>query len=99
MTMDSTSSERSQCQAPNAGLEQGSAQLSSVLTVYGVVVLSFMMLMYAFEHRGSGYVLAFAIGCALSSFYGFASGTWPFGVVEAIWCAVSVRRFRVALGR
>jgi hypothetical protein len=67
-----------------------------VLTVYGVVVLSFMMLMYAFEHRHTGFVLAFALGCALSSSYGFASGAWPFGVVEAIWCAVALRRFSLA---
>ena len=68
-----------------------------MLTVYGVVVLSFMMLMYAYEQRGPGYVLAFALGCALSSSYGFASGAWPFGIVEAIWCAVAVRRFRIVV--
>jgi hypothetical protein len=27
----------------------------------------------------------FALGCALSSSYGFLAGTWPFGAVEAIW--------------
>src|SRR5664279_412369 len=37
------------------------------LTVYGVVALTFMMSMYALERRGDGYVLAFAVGCALSS--------------------------------
>jgi len=64
-----------------------------VLTVYGVVVLTFMMMMYALEGRGRWFVLAFALGCALSSSYGFASGTWPFGVVEALWCAIAVHRF------
>jgi hypothetical protein len=38
-------------------------------------------------------VLAFAVGCALSSLYGFLSGAWPFGVVEAIWTAVALRRY------
>ena len=42
-----------------------------VLTVYGVTVLTFMMLMYAFERRDRKFVLAFALGCALSSSYGF----------------------------
>jgi hypothetical protein len=65
-----------------------------VLTVYGVVVLTFMMLMYAFERRHRKFVLAFALGCALSSSYGFASGAWPFGVVEAIWCAIALQRCR-----
>jgi len=41
------------------------------LTIYGVVALSFMMTMYALERRGSKFVLAFAVGCALSSTYGF----------------------------
>jgi hypothetical protein len=64
-----------------------------MLTVFGVVVLTFMMLMYALERRGPGFVLAFAIGCALSSTYGFLSGAWPFGVVEAIWTVIALRRY------
>ena len=55
------------------------------VTIYGVCALTFMMGMYALEGRGRGFVLAFALGCALSSSYGFLSGAWPFGVVEAIW--------------
>lgn len=64
-----------------------------MITAYGVIVLSFMMLMYALERHGAYFVAAFAIGCALSSSYGFLSGSWPFGVLEAIWCVVAFRRF------
>lgn len=64
-----------------------------MLTIYGVTVLSFMMLMYALEGRARWFVLAFALGCALSSSYGFLSGAWPFGVIEAIWCVIAVHRF------
>jgi hypothetical protein len=64
-----------------------------VLTVYGVVSLTFMMAMYALEGRGRRFVLAFALGCALSSVYGFLSGAWPFGAVEAIWALIALRRF------
>ena len=64
-----------------------------MLTAFGVVVLSFMMLMYALEWRGRGFVLAFACGCALASVYGFLAGTWPFGVVEAIWAVIALRRY------
>jgi hypothetical protein len=64
-----------------------------VLTLYGVVVLTFMMTMYALEPRDDRFVLAFALGCLLSSSYGFLSGAWPFGVVELIWCVIAVRRF------
>ena len=64
-----------------------------MLTIYGVVVITFMMLMYAFEARHARFVLAFAVGCALSSSYGFLSGAWPFGAVEAIWSLIAVRRY------
>ena len=63
------------------------------LTAFGVVALSFMMLMYALESHGPRFVLAFAAGCALSSAYGFPSSAWPFGVVEAAWTLVALRRF------
>jgi hypothetical protein len=64
-----------------------------VLTAFGVVVLTFMMLMYALERRGPRFVLAFAVGCVLASVYGFLAGTWPFGVVELIWAAIAWRRW------
>jgi hypothetical protein len=65
-----------------------------VLTAFGAAAVTFMMLMYALERRGPGFVLAFALGCALSSSYGFLAGTWPFGVVEAIWALIALRRWR-----
>jgi hypothetical protein len=55
------------------------------LLAFGVLALTFMMLMYALEARGRRYVALFALGCALSSAYGFLSGAWPFGIVEATW--------------
>lgn len=64
-----------------------------MLTLYGVAVLTFMMCMYALEARGARFVLAFAVGCALSSSYGFLSGAWPFGVVEGIWSVIAFRRY------
>jgi len=69
-----------------------------VITAFGVVALTFMMTMYALEQRGSAYIAAFAAGCALSSSYGFLSGAWPFGIVEAIWSLIALRRYRHATG-
>jgi hypothetical protein len=69
-----------------------------LITLYGVAALSFMMVMYALEDRGSGFVAAFAAGCALSSVYGFLSGAWPFGVVEGIWSLIAMRRYLAARG-
>jgi uncharacterized membrane protein SpoIIM required for sporulation len=65
----------------------------TAVTIYGVVALTFMMAMYAFERRHRNFILAFAAGCALSSIYGFLAGAWPFGVVEAVWSGIAVRRF------
>jgi len=70
----------------------------SVITLYGVAAVTFMMVMYALEGRGRGFILAFAVGCLLSSLYGFLSGAWPFGVVELIWTGVAVQRY-LAAGR
>lgn len=52
-----------------------------------------MMTMYALESRSRHFVAAFALGCALSSSYGFLAGTWPFGLVEAVWTLVALRRY------
>lgn len=64
-----------------------------VITTFGAIAVTFMMIMYALERRHSGFVLAFAVGCLLSSAYGFLSGAWPFGVVEVVWAVVAVRRY------
>jgi hypothetical protein len=63
------------------------------ITSFGAIAVTFMMVMYALERRHPGFVLAFAIGCLLSSAYGFLSGAWPFGVVEMVWAVVAVRRY------
>jgi len=67
------------------------------ITLYGVAVLTVMMVMDALERRGPIFTLLFAVGCVLSSVDGFASGAWPFGVVEIIWPGVAVARYRAAV--
>jgi hypothetical protein len=64
------------------------------VTIYGVCAVTFMMVMYGLERRGRRFVLGFAVGCVLSSIYGFLSGAWPFGVVELIWSTIALRRYR-----
>ena len=66
------------------------------ITAFGITALTFMMMMYALERRHQMFVLAFAIGCLLSSSYGFLSGAWPFGAVELVWSAVALRRYLLA---
>jgi hypothetical protein len=55
-----------------------------------------MLITYALERRSAWFILAFAVSCALGSAYGFLQGAWPFGVVEAIWSVVAVRRWYLA---
>jgi hypothetical protein len=69
-------------------------QTEAVLTAFGALAVTFMVLMYALESRHPGFILAFACGCVLSSVYGFLAGTWPFGVVEAVWALISLQRYR-----
>jgi len=74
-------------------LTTGLGHTGLMLTVFGASALTFMMLMYALERRHRLFVLAFAVGCGLSSAYGFLAGTWPFGVVELLWALIACRRY------
>jgi hypothetical protein len=63
------------------------------LTLFGALAVTAMLIFYALEARSAAFVLAFAGACAASSVYGFLQGAWPFGIVEAIWCCVALRRW------
>ena len=65
-----------------------------ILTLFGLVAVTAMLIFYALEDRSVWYILAFAAACALGSIYGFLQGAWPFGLVEAIWAGVAVWRWR-----
>jgi hypothetical protein len=63
------------------------------LTAFGLFAVTAMVLTYALEPRNRAFILAFAGACVLGSLYGFLQGAWPFGLVEAIWALVAVRRW------
>ena len=63
------------------------------LTAFGLIAVTAMLVCYALEERSPWFILGFAVSCALGSVYGFLQGAWPFGVVEAIWAGVAVRRW------
>jgi hypothetical protein len=66
------------------------------LSIFGLIAVTVMMLCYALERRSHWYVLGFAGACVLASIYGFAQGAWPFGLVEAVWALVALRRWWAA---
>lgn len=67
--------------------------LVELLTLFGLFAVTAMLITYACEERSPSFILGFAIACALGSVYGFLQGAWPFGVVEAIWAVVALRRW------
>jgi hypothetical protein len=68
----------------------------TALSAFGLFAVTAMLLCYAFEDRDPVFILAFAVACALGSIYGFLQGAWPFGLVEAVWALVALRRWRRA---
>ncbi len=69
-----------------------------MLTAYGAFVVTLMMVFYALESRSHWFTFAFGVACLGSSLYGWLAGTWPFGVVEAVWAFVALRKWWL-LGR
>lgn len=63
------------------------------LTAFGLFAVTAMLITYALEHRSRWFILAFAGACILASVYGFLQGAWPFGLVEAVWSVVALRRW------
>jgi len=65
------------------------------LSAFGLFAVSMMVVCYALEDRSSWYILGFAVACALGSIYGFLQGAWPFGLIEAVWTAIALWRWRM----
>ncbi len=63
------------------------------LSAFGLFAVTLMVVCYALERRSPWFVLAFAGACVLASIYGFLQGAWPFGLVEAVWSLIALRRW------
>jgi hypothetical protein len=64
------------------------------LNTFGAVAVTVMMLCYACEARHRTFTLVFAGACFVSSAYGWLSGTWPFGIVEALWGIIAFLKWK-----
>jgi hypothetical protein len=69
------------------------------LTFFGLFAVTAMLACYSLERRSSWFILAFAAACALGSAYGFMLGSWPFGLIEAVWSLVALRRWMLTRRR
>ena len=65
------------------------------LSLFGLFAVTAMLVAYALEDRSHWFIFVFAAACALGSIYGFLQGAWPFGLVEAVWAVVALRRWNV----
>lgn len=63
------------------------------LSIFGLFAVTAMLVFYALEERSRWFTLGFAAACGLGSVYGFLQGAWPFGIVEAIWSVVAIRKW------
>jgi len=63
----------------------------NAVTIYGVIALTFMMLMYAWNHGGDD---SSRSSPRLRALEHLRLREWrvPFGVVEAVWSLIAVRR-------
>ena len=71
----------------------------SPLMLFGVIAVTLMMIFYALEARSLWWTLAFSVSCLSTSIYGFLAGTWPFGVIEFIWCLLALRKWYLICAR
>ena len=65
-----------------------------LLSAFGLFAVTAMLVCYALEEKSPWFVLGFAGACVLGSAYGFLQGAWPFGLVEAVWFFIALRRWR-----
>jgi len=68
----------------------------NLLTAFGLLAVILMLVLYALERRSRWFALALAGACLLGSAYGFLHGAWPFGLVEAVWSIIAVRRWQLS---
>lgn len=63
------------------------------LTIFGLLALISTVIFDTLEKRNRWFILCFALGCVGAAYYGFASGAWPFGIVEGLWATIKVCHF------
>ena len=65
-----------------------------MLTAFGAFAVTVMLVSYWQEARSKWFILLLALGCVLTALYSAAAGAYPVTVVETIWSAVAVWRWR-----
>ncbi len=64
-----------------------------MLTLFGSIAVSTMMVSYWLEPRSKWFVLLFAGGSAATALYSGLVEAYPITVIEALWTLIALRRF------
>lgn len=64
-----------------------------MLTLFGSIAVSVMLLSYWQEPRSKWLILVFAGGCAATSAYSGLEEVYPITGIEALWALIAVQRF------
>ena len=65
----------------------------NALIAFGLFAVTAMLVCYAMEPPSRWFILGFAVSCGLGSRLLVSARAWPFGLVEAIWSLVALRRW------
>ena len=64
-----------------------------MITLFGSIAVTIMMLSYWLEPRSKWFVLLFAAGSAATSAYSGLVQAYPITVIEAVWALIALQRF------
>ncbi len=67
-----------------------------MLTAFGSVAVSVMLLSYWLEPRSRWFILVFALGSAATAAYSGLADVYPIMVIETLWAGIALRRFNNA---
>jgi hypothetical protein len=64
-----------------------------MLTVFGVLSASAMVIAYALENQSPMWIGVFAAACLSTAVYGVLTEAWIFAILEALWSMIAMQRF------
>jgi len=67
-----------------------------MISAFGVVAAAVMVTSYALELRDRRWIAVFCLACVATAIYAIATDSWLFAILEFIWAAIALRRFRAA---
>ena len=65
----------------------------TMLTAFGVLAATIMVVSYGLESKGPICVAVFASASVATAVYGALTGAWVFVVLELVWAGLAAHRF------